>query len=106
MRAGNSSMERPMSIQVFRVRLVLQATDRIFMHAFHAGNLYALLAAAQGKGSDGPSGVPDGVLLDAPEQCRARLDPEDTYAFGLTLLAGDRAGPTLATLVRGLRLLG
>lgn len=94
-------------LQVFRVRLVLQATDKIFMHAFHAGNLYALLAAAQGKGTDGASGVPDGVLLDAPEQCRAQLDPEDSYAFGLTLLAvPDRAGPTLAAIVRGLRLLG
>jgi CRISPR-associated endonuclease Cas1 len=103
--------EIPMSpirpLQFFRVRIVLRTSENIFMHAFHAANLYALLAAAQGKGSGGPSGVPDGALLDAVEQCRAQLDPDDSYAFGLTLLAiPERASATLATLVSGLRLLG
>src|SRR4051812_32396296 len=73
--------------RVFRVRVLMQARDNIRIHAFHAGTLYALVAAAASRGRQTPPGIPDGLLLDAPEQCRSVFEPGDRYAFGFTLLA-------------------
>jgi CRISPR-associated protein Cas1 len=93
--------------RIFRVRVVLQAMDDIRMHAFHAGTLYALLAAAASRGRQAPPGIPDGLLLDAPEQCRSILEPTDRYAFGFTLLAHpDQASSLVTDVVRGLKELG
>lgn len=52
--------------------------------------------------------MPDGVLLDAPEQCRLHLARDDRYAFGLTLLAHSRreASERLDQLIDGLRKVG
>jgi hypothetical protein len=53
-------------------------------------------------------GVPDGVLLDAPEQARLWLAKGSQFAFGLTLLAADRqaAGSLCDQWVDGLRQVG
>jgi hypothetical protein len=93
--------------RIFRVRIVLQTTEPIRMHAFHAGTLYALLAAAASRGRQTALGIPDGLLLDAPEQCRSVFEPGERYAFGFTLLAHPDQAPSLVTdVVRGLKELG
>lgn len=93
--------------RIFRMRVVLQAMDNIRMHAFHAGTLYALLAAAASRGRQTAPGIPDGLLLDAPEQCRAIFEPGDRYAFGFTLLAHpDQVGALATDMIRGLKELG
>ena len=93
--------------RIYRVRVVLQAMAPIRMHAFHAGTLYALLAAAASRSRQAPPGIPDGLLLDAPEQCRSVLEPADRYAFGFTLLAHpDQARLLVTDVIRGLKELG
>lgn len=62
---------------------------------YHGAVLYALLAEVNGRASGDEPAIPDGLLLDAPEQLITRLDPEDAYAFGFTLLA-PRANKRLA----------
>jgi group II intron reverse transcriptase/maturase/CRISPR-associated endonuclease Cas1 len=93
---------------IFRVRIVLRITAPTRLHAHHAAILYALLAQAHAQASGVNPCVPDGVLLDAPEQARLWLAKDSEYAFGFTLLAGDSAEATrlFDSLVRGLRKLG
>ena len=77
------------------------------MNAFHVGTLYALLAAAANRGRQTPPGIPDGLLLDAPEQCRSILEPLDRYALGFALLAHlEQASSLVTDVVRGLKELG
>jgi len=78
------------------------------LHAHHAAILYALLAEANGAGSGGITSIPDGVLLDAPEQSRLRLVKGDRYSFGFQVLAADQAtaGACVSRLVEGLRKVG
>jgi CRISPR-associated endonuclease Cas1 len=78
------------------------------LHAHHAAILYALLAEAQSKGGDHAPNVPDGVLLDAPEQSRIALFAGDQYTFGLQVLAGEshEAAACIEHLVKGLNEVG
>ncbi len=94
--------------QAFAVRVVLQALDDVRLHAHHAAALYGLLAAAFGAVRAGAEGIPDGVLLDAPEQCRTRVTRHERYAFGATLLAESptAAQQLLGELATGLATLG
>jgi CRISPR-associated endonuclease Cas1 len=73
---------------VFRVRFLLRLTKSTRMPAHHAAVLYALTSEAFGQADQRDPIMPDGVMLDAPEQCRTWLAKNDTYAFGLTILAG------------------
>jgi CRISPR-associated endonuclease Cas1 len=67
-----------------------------------------MLANAYGQSQRERSVVPDGLMLDAPEQCRIQLKKGDLYAFGFTLIAPDvqHAGFILWRVVRGLQQLG
>jgi len=76
------------NLQVFRVRFLLRLTKSTRMPAQHAAVLYALISEAFGQADQRDPIMPDGVMLDAPEQCRTWLAKEDTYAFGMTILAG------------------
>ncbi len=78
------------------------------IHPLQAPIVHAVLAEANGRGHRTEPAVPDGVLLDAPEQCRVSLQPGDFYAFGFTLLAGSQteADHRVGALIRGLHSLG
>lgn len=80
----------------FRVAVTLQVSASIRLHAHHAGVIYALLGAAN-RGIDGRDCFPDGAIVHAPEQCRVRLEPGDTYTFGWTLVSSDRQRATEVT---------
>ena len=88
--------------------MLLRLTGAARLHAYHGPILDALLAQAHGAARNQDPGVPDGVLLDAPEQARLWLAKGSRYAFGLTLLAADRqaAGTLCDQLVHGLRQVG
>ena len=75
-------------MQIHRLRIVLQMTAATKLHFHHAAELYALLAHANGMASGTDSALPDGLLLDAPEQCRLSVAAGNEYAFGFTWLAG------------------
>jgi hypothetical protein len=53
--------------QIFRVRILLEATAPVRLHAHQAGILYGLLARAAGRSNALTPAVPDGLMLDAPE---------------------------------------
>jgi len=96
------------SVQFHSVRILLRITKPTRLHAQHAPALYALLAAAYGAARDVTDVMPDGVLLEAPEQCRLHLAKNQSYAFGLTLLAHSprQATERLDQIVDGLRKIG
>ena len=96
------------SVLLYRIRVVLKMTDYTELHPFQAPVVHALLAQANGRGFQSDPVVPEGLLLDAPEQCRIALRPGDKYAFGFTLLTGSRqeADGRIAALIRGLYSLG
>ncbi len=94
-------------MRFFRVRVVVEATAPVRLHAQHGAAIYAWLAAAAGQERKGAPGLPDGLMIDAPEQCRVRIEPGEPYAFGFTLLDtdGNAAAGVLRTLVDGLAVL-
>lgn len=97
------------AMRIFRLRVMLRATKAIEkLPPYHGAVLYGLLAAANGRGTGDDPAIPDGLLLDAPEQLITSLDPDDRYAFGFTLLAPSReqAARRCHELARGLRLVG
>ena len=60
------------------------------LHSHQNAILYALLCdAARGDDGDGPWQMPEGLLLDAPEQCRDRYQPGELFAFGAMLIEFD-----------------
>lgn len=61
------------------------------LHAHHAAIIHALFAAAWGAGNNIASVMPDGMLLEAPEQSRLRVAAGEPYAFGLTILDDDQS---------------
>ncbi|HME70278.1 MAG TPA: CRISPR-associated endonuclease Cas1 [Myxococcota bacterium] len=78
-----------MSIETpfFRVRWTLCARSAWTLPPYQNAILYALLCdAARGNDADAPSHMPEGLLLDAPEQCRDRYERGDLFAFGATLI--------------------
>lgn len=106
--AGCQWPESADPVQVFRVRLVVRMTAPARVHAHHAAVLYSLLARAHGVSRRAKPCIPDGVLLDAPEQARLWLANGSRYAFGYTLLStsAGEAGRLTDLLVRGLRIIG
>jgi CRISP-associated protein Cas1 len=95
-------------LRVFPCEITLKMTGPARLHAHHAAILYALVAESQAKGSDDQPGIPDGVLLDAPEQSRLSLAAGEQYTFGLQILATDdhEATQRLEPLLRGLKKVG
>lgn len=96
------------TLQCFRVRVVLQATKPVRLYAHPGPAVYALLAAAYGRGRNAEPVIPDGLLLDAPEQCRVQLAAGEQYALGATILAGraSEATSTWEAIQEGLKALG
>ena len=97
------------STPFYRVRWTLRARSPWSLHSHQHAILYALLCeAARGAAGDGAPHMPEGLLLDAPEQCRDRVAPGETFAFGATLVEADplRAARRLQVLAGGLERIG
>ncbi len=73
--------------QFYRVGWTLEAQRQIRLSSYQGAVVHALIAAASGRARGGDPAVPDGLMLDAPEQCRLQLQTGDRYAFGCTLIA-------------------
>ena len=98
-----------METPFFRVRWTLRARSAWSLHSHQHAILYALLCdAVRGEDLDGPTHMPEGLLLDAPEQCRDRYEPGGLFAFGATLVEFDpeRALRRLRMLSDGLTRVG
>ena len=94
----------PMESTCFhRIAITLRARQPIQLHFHHAATLHALVASGC-PSDDGQSHCPDGVMIEAPEQGRIRVEAGETYRFGLSLLAADpaRARRCVADIVDGL----
>ena len=93
---------------LFRIRVVIQLTEFTKLHAHHAAVVHALIANAWGKVNDCDSVLPDGLLLDAPEQCRIQISAGQQYAFGFTLIDAtrDQARSRISRLYDGIRSVG
>lgn len=93
---------------IHRFRFVFRMTGHARLCVHQAAEIYALLAYANGMASGVESAMPDGLLLDAPEQGRLRLAPGDEFACGGTWLAGspDEARGRLKRLVAALNEVG
>lgn len=76
-------------VWLYRIRVVLRMRKAALLHAFHAPVVYAVLCEANGRGFNIKPAMPDGMMLDAPEQCRTDLRPGDEYA--LLLISSGRS---------------
>ncbi len=92
---------------IFRFRVLLTARATVALPPHHAATLYGLLAAALGR-AGGESGIPEALLLDAPEQARTLVRDGEPYAFGVTWLAPspEEAAGRMAELLAGLQAVG
>ncbi len=90
---------------VFRLRVLLRATRRISLRPFQGGQLYGFLCEAFALGCKTRPGIPDGVMLDAPELSKTRVEAGELYAFGLTFVGFDVGSASLLAqqVVRGMR---
>lgn len=108
--AGNAApWQFANATQIFRLRVLLRATKEVErLPPYHGAVLYALLAEANARATGDEPAIPDGLLLDAPEQLITSLDSGEHYAFGFTLLAPSReeAARRCHEIARGLRLVG
>lgn len=70
--------------------------------------VYEVLCEANGHGFNIKPAIPDGMMLDAPEQCRTDLRTGDEYAFGFNLLTGSQqeADSRVSAIIAGLHSLG
>lgn len=100
-----ASDAQPLPPDFHRLQVSLRMTARASLPAHHAGALYSLLATANGRAGDTEPALPEGLMLDAPEQCRLSLSPGERYNFGFTLLSDnpDRTVACLDQLREGLR---
>lgn len=94
--------------QIFRFRVVLKPTRAVRLHPHQAGLIYAVMAEANGLAQQIEPALPEGLMVEAVEQCRIRVAPYQPYAFGLTLLAGSpvEARDCCRSIRRGLNVLG
>lgn len=95
-------------VLLFRIRVLIVVHRPVRLHAIHSPVIYALLCEANARGQQIKPAIPDGLLLDAPEQCRTELRPGDEYAFGFSLLASSPAyaAARIYALETGLRSIG
>lgn len=94
--------------RVFRLRVVLKANRPVRLQPHQAGMVYAVVAEANGLALGVPPALPEGVMVEAVEQCRPQVEAFASYAFGLTLLASsvDEAHQRVRILRRGFIALG
>ena len=81
----------PLQVRLYRFGVTLRMTRVVELPAVPAPVIYALLAEANGRGFDSKPAVPDGLMLDAPERCRIKVYPQETYNFGFSLLTGSES---------------
>ena len=93
---------------IFRLRVVIKPTRAVRLHPHQAGLIYAVMAEANGLAQQIKPALPEGLMVEAVEQCRVRVAPFQPYAFGLTLLAGSpsEARERCRLIRRGLNALG
>lgn len=91
-------------VRLYRIRVVLKIRKSVSLHAFHAPVVYAVLCEANGRGFDIKAAIPDGMMLNTPEQCRTELREGDEYAFGFSLLAGSEqeGNSRISAIISGL----
>ena len=79
---------------------------RLFTHPI--GVIYALMAAAWGRGANCEEKIPEGLMIDVIEQSRIFINPGERYRFGYTLLSPDasEAMKKVSCLKKGLELVG
>ncbi len=96
----------PTVVMRIGLQLRLKAPRRIAPH--QAALVYALLCNAYGTRNDTKPGMPDGILLDAPDQGLRHLGPDSPLTIGLTTACPSiiHAHQTLEHLVEGLRMIG
>ena len=95
---------------LFRCRWTLALRRPVTLPPWQHGVVTALVKAANaGDGAEGPSGFPQGMVIEAPEVGRTEVGAAETFAFGATFLGPggvDAATETLHRLCRGLLRLG
>ncbi len=98
---------RPRTL-VFRIRILIRVTRRVELHYHHLPVVYALLANSNAASAGTKPEIPEGIMVDAPEQCRLVIGPDEEYAFGFSYLGetAKDAGELVWRLVKGLRRLG
>ena len=94
--------------QVFRFRVLIQPEERIELHPHHAALVYATLANAYGIAAKCDSVLPEGAMVETPEQGRIIVHSDEQFALGWTLIAAARADARLRCnrLIDGLKQLG
>ena len=95
-------------MRLHRFRVLVAPEKAIQLNPHQAPLVYATLAAAYGIGANCGSVLPDGVLVEAPEQGRVLVEANDPFAFGWTMLSVDHRDAQLrcTRLINGLRQLG
>lgn len=95
-------------MRLHRFRALIAPEHTIQLNPHQAPLVYATLAAAYGLAAKCNSVLPDGVLVEAPEQGRVRVEPRQPLAFGWSMFSVDHRDARLRCdrLINGLRQLG
>lgn len=95
-------------MRIFRYRVFVSPEKAIQLNPHHAPVVYALLAAAYGEATTSTAVVPDGVLIEAPEQARVLVRGGEPLALGWTMFSVDDRDAQLRCqrLIDGLRAIG
>jgi hypothetical protein len=92
----------------YRLRWLLRMTHDAVLPAHHGAVIYALVARANRGPEPDSEAIPDGLMIDAPEQCRDHLRTGELYAFGGTWIEPDCQAlhRRVNRVTRGLRRVG
>ena len=108
-RKGRSVLSIPRPFRIYPVSFELEfnrATRDV--HPHHAALIYALLRSAWARTQGADAALPDGVLVQTPEQLRTRFDVHSRYRFGLQVIEYEKGKATeiVAHLWEGLEQIG
>jgi len=103
----NADLTGCSSTPFYRLRWVLRLAQPTHLPVHQAGVVYALLAQANRTEEDATA-IPDGLMLDVPEQCRIQVLGGELFAFGGTWIESQSSAlqERLRALNRRLRALG
>ncbi len=95
-------------LDIFRLRVLLRPKQTSSIAPHQAAMFYAMLCDANERIPNGMRAMPDGVLLDAPEQAVVSASPDWPIAMGLTVFAPRNTSPDnkLNSIIDGLRSIG
>jgi hypothetical protein len=93
---------------IFRLRVLLRPKQTSNIAPHQAAMFYAMLCDANERTPNGTRAMPDGVVLDAPDQAIVSVSPEWPISLGLTVFAPRDSSPTtkLNGIIEGLRSIG